>query len=67
MTRHRLGQEPTDDLSGCTTAAARIAMMWPLAEAAWRLARRPMPTYDRRNIPAVLFPPGTSRPSDDDA
>jgi hypothetical protein len=40
-------------------------MMWPLAESAWKVAGRSLPTYDRRSIPARLFPPGT-RPSDDD-
>ncbi len=42
-------------------------MMWPLAEAAWRLAGRPSPTYDRRSLPARLRRPGELRPDDDDA
>jgi hypothetical protein len=60
-----LGEEPGDDLSDATTAAERIAMMWPLAEAAWRLAGRPLPTYDRANLPGRLWRPG-ERPTDDD-
>jgi hypothetical protein len=50
-----------------TTPAERIAMMWPLAEAAWRLAGRSLPTYTRRDTPLRLFPPGTRPPDDDDA
>jgi hypothetical protein len=60
------GDEPADDLAG-TTPAERIAMMWPLAEEAWRLAGGPWPAYDRRAIPGRLFRPGTAPPDDDDA
>jgi hypothetical protein len=67
IARFHLGDEPSDDLSEVTTPAERIAMMWELAESAWRLAGRPLPTYDRRNIPARFFPPGTTPPDDDDA
>ena len=67
IARFRLGQEPPDDLSDVTTPAERIAMMWVLAESAWRLAGRPWPTYDRGNMPARLFRPGTRPPDDDDA
>jgi hypothetical protein len=67
LSRYRLGNEPSDDLSASTTAAERIAMMWPLAVTAWKLARRPLPTYDRRTIPGALFRRGASRPTDDDA
>jgi hypothetical protein len=42
-------------------------MMAELAEAAWRVAGRPLPSYERRDIPGKLFPPGTPRPDDDDA
>lgn len=66
VARFRLGEEPSEDLSAVTTPAERVAMMWTLAESAWRLAGMPMPTYDRASIPARLFPPGT-RPPDDDA
>ena len=67
IARFRLGDESTDDISAVTTAAERIAMMWPLAEAAWKLAGRALPTYDRQHMPARLFRPGTPRPADDDA
>ena len=62
-----LGDESADDISAVTTAAERIAMMWTLAETAWKLAGRPLPTYDRRHMPTRLFRPGTPRPADDDA
>jgi DNA-binding beta-propeller fold protein YncE len=61
-----LGDESADDISEVTTPAERIAMMWQLAETAWKLAGRPLPTYDRRHMPSRLFLPGT-RPPDDDA
>jgi hypothetical protein len=67
ITRHRLGQEPSDDLSTVTTPVERVAMMWTLAVSAWKLAGRPLPTYDRRTLPARLFRAGTPRPPDDDA
>jgi hypothetical protein len=67
IARFALGDESADDISAVTTAAERIAMMWPLAETAWRLAGRPLPTYERRNMPARVFRPGTPRPADDDA
>ena len=67
IARFALGDESADDISAVTTAAERIAMMWPLAEAAWKLAGRAMPTYDRQHIPARLFRPGTPRPADADA
>jgi hypothetical protein len=66
IARFRLGQEPPDDLSEVTTPAERIAMMRELAEAAWRAAGRPWPTYDRGNIPARFFGPGSAPPDDDD-
>ena len=66
IARFRLGEEPPDDLSEVTTLEERIAMMWPLAVEAWKLAGRPLPDYDRRNIPARLFRPGERPPDDDD-
>ncbi len=56
--------EPDDDISDVTTAAERIAMMWPLAQEAWRLAGRPIPTYDRAHTPTRIFRPGEPRPDD---
>jgi hypothetical protein len=53
-----------DDLSAATTPAERIAMMWPLAQEAWRLAGRSLPTYDRAHTPSRVFHPGEPRPDD---
>ena len=55
---HELGE---DDLSGATTPEERLAMMWPLAEQAWSFARRPVPAYDRRSMPAAVIRPGRAR------
>ena len=63
--RFCLGEEPPDDLSDVTTAAERIAMMWPLAEEAWRVAGRELPVYDRHSIPARIFRPGERLPDED--
>jgi hypothetical protein len=60
---HRL-DENTDDISDVTTPAERIAMMWPLAQEAWRLAGRSIPDYDRAHTPCRVFRPGEPRPDD---
>jgi len=57
IAKFRMGEEPSDDLSDSTSAAERIAMMWPLAQAAWAVAGKPLPTYDRQQTPARLFQP----------
>jgi hypothetical protein len=62
---HRLDEEPSDDLSATTTPAERIAMMAELAEAAFRVTGRPLPSYERHAIPGRLFQPGEPRPDDD--
>lgn len=64
---YRLGEEPSDDLSETTTATERVAMMAELAEAAWRVAGRSLPSYPRNAIPGRVFRPGSARPEDDDA
>lgn len=53
-----------DDVSDITTAAERIAMMWPLAQESWRVAGRPIPNYDRAHTPCRVFRPGEPRPDD---
>jgi hypothetical protein len=67
ITRFRLDEEPPDHLPEMATPTERVAMMWALAESAWKIARRPWPSYDRRTIPARLFRPGDPPPDDDDA
>jgi hypothetical protein len=49
--RRRLGDAPDDDLSDVTTAAERLAMMWPLARRAWALAGKTVPDYPRSEAP----------------
>ncbi len=56
--------ESEEDISDVTTPSERIAMMWPLAQEAWRLAGRPLPTYDRAHTPSRLFRPGEPRSDD---
>jgi hypothetical protein len=65
IVRFRLGAEPPSDLSDVTTPAERLAMMWGLAESAWKMAGQPWPTYDRRTIPARFFRAGTPPPAAD--
>jgi hypothetical protein len=67
IARFTLGDESANDISALTTPEERVAMMWELAETAWTLAGRQLPTYDRQNIPACVFRSGEPRPSDDDA
>ena len=49
--KHRLGQEPSDDLRDSTTAEERLQMMWQLAVDAWSLTDRPIPDYSRNEAP----------------
>jgi hypothetical protein len=53
-----------DDISATTTATERVAMMWELAREAWRLAGKPIPTYDRAHTPSRVFRAGKPRPDD---
>jgi len=43
--------EDGEDLSDVTTPAERLAMMETLALDAWASAGRPLPTYDRAEMP----------------
>jgi hypothetical protein len=47
----RLGEEPGDDLSQTTTAEERLRMLHELSARMWELTGRPMPAYERANIP----------------
>jgi len=53
---YRLGDEPADDLSATTTAAERLAMMWPLTLRVWALTGRPLPDYERSETPIRVVP-----------
>jgi hypothetical protein len=50
----RLGEEPGDDLSGCTTAAQRLAMVEELSARAWALTGWPVPSLARHELPIVV-------------
>jgi hypothetical protein len=52
---YALGHEPPDDLSSTTTLEERLAMMRPLALAAWSVAGREVPGYGRDEMPARLI------------
>ena len=59
----RLGDEPSDDLRGHTTAEERLAMMWPLAVEAWATSGRVLAEYPRHRMPGrVIRDPGSDSP-----
>lgn len=60
-----LAEPDRPDLSATTTAEERLAMMWPLALEAWRLAGKPIPDYDRAEIPARVIRGYLSRNTED--
>ena len=49
--RFKLGEEPAPDLAHSTTPEERVAMMWRLAQDAWAMTGRPLPTYTRAETP----------------
>ena len=51
----RLGEEPGDDLSACTTTEERLAMMWELSVEAWLLAGRTLPNCERSASPGRVI------------
>jgi len=51
---HRLGEESSDDLSAVTTPEERLAMVWELSERMWELTGRPIPQYERAEIPVTV-------------
>jgi len=63
----QLADSADDDLSALTDPSQRIAMMWPLAVEAWRLAGRALPSYARVDTPSRVFRAGEPRPGDDES
>jgi len=55
--RFTLGEEPGDDISGSSTAAERLGMVWELTLEAWRLSGRELPAYDRSAAPGRVIRP----------
>lgn len=51
MRKYRLGDEPSEDLRGSTTAQQRVEMVWQLTFEAWALTARPLPDYERATSP----------------
>jgi hypothetical protein len=50
----KLGEEAGDDLSGWTTPAQRLEMMWPLSLEAWALSGWRFPGYERGDTPVCV-------------
>jgi hypothetical protein len=50
-----LGAESSDDLTDCTSAEERVALVWTLTERMWELTGRPLPTYRRSEMPVVVI------------
>lgn len=49
-----LGSAEAGDSKMGGSLAERVAAVFELTELAWRLAKRPFPSYSRRNIPFRL-------------
>ena len=54
---YRLGEEPSDDLSGSTTPEQRLEMVAELSERMWELSGRPVPSYTRSEMPVRVIRP----------
>jgi hypothetical protein len=50
-----LHDQPGADLSSSTTLEERLAMMRPLALAAWKVAGLPLSRYSRKRTPVRIF------------
>jgi hypothetical protein len=44
-----------EDLRETTTAVERVLMVWRLTQDAWALTGKPLPEYDRRNMPGRVI------------
>jgi len=55
--RFELGQEPDELLIGSTTLDERLAMMWPLAKAAYEAAGIPTTSPPRHLLPVRIVRP----------
>lgn len=51
---YHLGEEPIENLSAITTAEQRLAMVGELTARMWALTGRPLPSYDRREMPVAV-------------
>jgi hypothetical protein len=53
VVRYDLGAEPDDGIREASVEE-RLNMMWPLALDAWASSGKPLPQYERSEIPAKL-------------
>ena len=53
--------DPEPSLLHTTTAAERLAMMWPLAVEAWAMAGKPIPDFKWPEAPVRIFQRKTRR------
>lgn len=51
---YRLGEEPRDDLSVCTSADERLALVAELTRELWALAGLQIPMYSRAQMPVAI-------------
>jgi len=51
---YRLGEEPRDDLSICTSADERLALVAELTREMWALAGLRVPMYSRAQMPVAI-------------
>jgi hypothetical protein len=58
---YRLGEEPETDPLDTSTVDERVALVWRLTLEAWELSGRPMPEYERHEIPGRVLRPGDER------
>jgi hypothetical protein len=56
--RRTVLDDPGPSLLGVTTPAQRVAMMWPLAVEAYRVAGRPIPEFEWPQAPSRVIRPG---------
>jgi len=52
---YRLGDEPGDDLSAATTPDQRLEMVAVLSKRMWELSGRPIPRYQRNQMPGRVI------------
>lgn len=55
VSKHKLGDEPLEDLLATTNASERVAMVWRLTRDAWALAGKSMPDYARSEAPGRVI------------
>jgi hypothetical protein len=62
--RYTLGGEPSEDLSATTSINERLDMMWQLALDAWASTGKPLPSYERSQMPGRILRRANGEPPD---